>query len=151
LIQGKELSKEMHDLYSKHCQLDTRPTLTELSTVLQQEAERFSTVFIVVDALDECSDEKTRTKLVLELQKLGPSVKLMITGRPHVTSDITSTFAFAGQLEIKAHDTDIEKFVEGQIELEPYLRRFASKDTEFRDLIRHTLVSKANGMYSPCA
>lgn len=138
-------------MYSKHCQLDTRPTLTELSTVLQQEADKFSTVFIVVDALDECPDEKTRTKLVLELQKLGPSVKLMITGRSHVMSNITATFAFAVQLDITAHDTDIEKFVEGQIELEPYLRRFASKDKEFRDLIRNTLVSKANGMYSPCA
>jgi hypothetical protein len=107
-------------------------------------------VFIVVDALDECSDEKTRTKFLLELQKLGSNVKLMITGRPHVTSTVGLTLKSAVQLDIKARYADIEKFVEGQIESEKCLRRYTSDDKEFRDLIRNTLIKKANGMYPPC-
>ena len=48
-------------LYRRHSKKQTRPTLGELSKLLQSEVRHISKVFIVIDALDECP-ESNRTR-----------------------------------------------------------------------------------------
>jgi hypothetical protein len=102
-----------------------------------------------MDALDECfvdSSEKARMTVLSKLQELGPNVKLMVTGRPHITSTFILKFEDAVQLDIKARDADIEKYIEAQIGLNEKLMKHTRQDQELRHVIRNTLINKAKGM-----
>jgi hypothetical protein len=145
--QRTKLSKEVRDLYQKHIDRETSPTLTDLSTLLQLESGRFSKIFVVVDALDEWwMDDSEGAQLFSELQKLGLRLMLMITGRPHVNSIITSNFEHLVQVDIWARDADIRKFVEAQIGSQQRLMKYTNQDHELGNLICNTIIDKAKGM-----
>lgn len=145
LIQRRtRVSEEIHDLYDRHLKRETRPTFTELSEQLQIESHKFSTVFIVLDALDECPEsQQTRAKVLSILCKLQ-TLRLIVTGRPHII-DMTQTFEEAVRLDIRANDSDIEKYIDGQIEMEKNLKKY-KHGHDLRKTIKDTIVSKANGM-----
>jgi len=145
LVQRRaRVSDEIRDLYNRHLQRETRPTFTELSEQLQTESRKFSTVFIVLDALDECPEsQQTRAKVLSILRELQ-TMRLMVTGRPHIL-DMTQTFEGAVRLDICASDSDIEKYVEGQMEMQTNLKKYKQGD-DLRETIKNTIVSKANGM-----
>ena len=87
LVQRKtNLSNELADLYSQHAGMKTRPTYLELAKILETESSAFTKVFVVFDALDECPC----TKILGELAKL-PSVRVLLTGRPHVATVVVSS------------------------------------------------------------
>lgn len=138
------MSEEIHGLYDRHLNRETRPTFTELSESLQGESRKFSTVFVVLDALDECPElQQTRAKVLSVMCKLK-TVQLIVTGRPHIT-DMTHTFEQAVRLDIHASNSDIEKYINGQIEMEKNLKKFKEGD-ELRKTIKDTIVNKVDGM-----
>src|SRR5204862_3631171 len=58
-------------LYASHNRSNTRPDYAELSKHLHSSVSRFSKVYIIVDALDECNEEnKTRSSLLAQLRSL---------------------------------------------------------------------------------
>lgn len=100
----------MKELHGRHEDRRTRPSIGELLRALQFVAVTFSRVFFVVDALDECqaSDGCRQVFLtqLLDLQKKCP-VNIFAT-------DNTEKFNSA-TLEIRAHESDVQKFLEGCI------------------------------------
>jgi hypothetical protein len=147
LVQRKQsVSEEIQDLHRKHLNRETRPSLVELSELLQLESRSFSKVFVILDALDECPESNnTRSKILRELQKLQPMMQLMVTGRP-VVSNLMSIFTDLTNLEIRALDSDIAKFVAGQVEIDENLRNYTQRDKDLKAIIVDTIVSNAKGM-----
>jgi len=124
----------------------TRPTLSEYADLLQSEVRRFSKVFIVIDALDECSESNgTRDNFLAEIRKLQPTIHLLVTSR-HIEI-IERAFKNAARLEIRASDEDVRKYLEGRIASEPQLVRHVEKDSTLQDTIINAIVEKAKGMY----
>ena len=112
------------------------------SEVLQAESRKFSTVFVILDALDECPDsQQTRAKVISVLHEIQ-TVRLIVTGRPH---DMMQTFEEAVRLDIRPSDSDIEKYADGQIEMEKNLKKHKEGD-ELRKTIKDMIVNNANGM-----
>ena len=135
---------EIQGLYDWHLKRDTRPTFTELAELLQAESRKFSTVFVVLDALDECPEfRQTRAKILSVLRKLQ-TIQLIVTGRPYIT-DVTQTFEEAVCLDIRASNADIKKYIDGQIEMEKNLKKYKQGD-ELRETIKGSIVDKAKGM-----
>ena len=142
-------SSDIRALYKTHSSKCTRATLSEYSTLLQMECRPFSKVFIVIDALDECREaDGTRRKLLSALQKLPPTVCILVTSRPHVR-DVTEIFENAAGLEVIASDHDIRRFLAGQIEEEGRLKRLVKADPTLRETIINTIVEKVKGMSVP--
>ncbi|EGN97887.1 hypothetical protein SERLA73DRAFT_160915 [Serpula lacrymans var. lacrymans S7.3] len=54
--------------YRSHREKQIRPTLSEVCNTLKKEFSEFSRVFIVVDALDEVSEDDSRAELLTSLQ-----------------------------------------------------------------------------------
>jgi hypothetical protein len=76
------LSDDVQDLYKSHSRHNIRPKLGEISEILKSETGRYSKIFVVVDALDECAEDKgSRESLLNELRKLQPIASLMVTSR----------------------------------------------------------------------
>jgi hypothetical protein len=138
--------ESVRKLYEKHKDRQTRPLLTELSRTLQSVAATYAKVFVVIDALDECQtmDDCRNVFLshILDLQ-MKCAVKLFATARPipEITERFTDYY-----LEIRAHESDIRKYLDGRISqagselLETYKEEIKNKITEVADGMCVTLV-----------
>ncbi|KAI9767661.1 MAG: hypothetical protein M1840_005532 [Geoglossum simile] len=140
------ISEKVISLYRSHTQRQSRPTLGEYSSLLQSEICRFSKVFIVIDALDECPEDKgVRESFLAEIHKLQPSIYLFVTSR-HI-STIERMFEEAAHVEIRASDKDVRMYLEGRIKREGRLARNVRADPSLKEKIIYTIVEKAKGMF----
>lgn len=112
--------------------------------MLQSLISKFSLVYIVVDALDECNPE-TRVKFIEKLHELPANLRLLCTSR-HL-GDIQEAFTDASHLKIRASDADGARYVEAHILQVPKLVKFCKKATDLQSSIVEKLVAKAKGMY----
>ena len=133
----------IRDVYRERKQDLPRPM--DITAALRIVVKTYSRVFIVVDALDECKDANmTRIGLLDELFHLRDEcgVALFATSRFH-TKDVSSHFDGQPALEIRAHDSDIEKFLRGNMGL---LREFIQKRPALQEEIRSAIIASAKGM-----
>lgn len=147
LRQQKCMSNKVRGLYEQCGNGKRRPTCTELSALLQWESQFFSKLFVIVDALDEYSyiDDAT-PKLLFELQKLQPNLRLLITSRPHVSNVIQQHLPDAVLLPIRAYDEDIKKYLDKRIMMEKFLGLLIKKSPEIEEIIKQKITEKARGM-----
>ena len=149
VAHGKRtLSDEVLGFYHQHALKGSRPTITELSNLLHSEIIGLPEVFILVDAMDECSvNNGTREELLTTLQGLlgMPNIRLMITSRP--VASIEAYLQGMACLEIRAADEDIRKYIENRITKERRLIPYVRGDDAFRVSIIETIIAKAQGMY----
>jgi hypothetical protein len=139
-------SDEARALYSAHEERQTRPNLKELLKLLRTEAGRISTVFMVLDALDECSEtENARAAILLELSQIS-NVRVMITGRPNVEYTVRSKLREVSTKLIRASDNDICKYFDTQIEKSTLLCEKLKADLSLKATVIDGILRKADGM-----
>jgi hypothetical protein len=97
----------------------------------------------VIDALDE-SPEKNRQLLLDYLTKLGATVNLMITSRPHIIPD--ASLPNANTLEIRATEDDIQRFVDSQIEMSSRLKKHVQTRADLLHEIHSKITRNVDGM-----
>jgi hypothetical protein len=119
------------------------PTTDDIVTALKDVVGSFSKVCFVVDALDECSDS-SRAGLLAQLFKLRDEcgVSIFATSRPHIV-EILERFDMQTMIEIRANDSDVDKYVEGNISL---LRRFVQEDIALQAEIKTAIRESVKGM-----
>lgn len=146
LVQDQQLiSPNIRSLYDTHVNRLTSPTPTELLGALESEIRAFSNVFVVVDALDECSeDDNKRANLLAALLSLPKTVKLLVTSRPLPT--IETDLEGIARLDIYANDKDVRMYIEGRIPHEKRLARHIRKDPNLGEILVETIVKSAKGM-----
>jgi hypothetical protein len=146
LVQRRgSLSCEINDLYKSHIARSTRPTWSEISKVFQSEVKNFSRIFIVVDALDECPEDKqSRAILITELRALQPRVNLMVTSR--FLDTIACAFAEVKRIEINASIDDLKIYAERRILYEDRLLEHVQRDPALSGEIVKTVVENAQQM-----
>jgi hypothetical protein len=95
-----------------------------------------------VDAVDECPETHDKRHLLLQyLAKLGPTVNLMITSRPHITPIEDSKV-----LHIHANDKEIQTYVGGYIKKSSKLSTLVKANPELQTEIETKISSAVNGM-----
>jgi hypothetical protein len=139
------LSNEIQSLYDTHILHRTRPNVGEITKALQAEIQGLSKLFVVVDALDECSqsDDK-RDQFLGELQKLTIA-QVLITSRPHI-SNIPEYFDDVSSLEILATDDDIKVYIKERISKQNRLKLFVQEEPALRDAIINGIIKNVRGM-----
>lgn len=116
----------------------------EYLKLLTTEIRCFSRVYIVVDALDECSeDEGNRREFMAGLKDISSNVRLLVTSRP--VGSIEEYMSNARRIEIRANDRDVTTYLAAQIERHDRLSRFC-RDLELKKAIIEGITDKANGM-----
>ncbi|KAF8537870.1 ankyrin repeat-containing domain protein, partial [Trichophaea hybrida] len=125
------------EFYRGHIALDTRPSFEEISRALHVMINSYHKVFVVLDALDEYSNEKSRASLIAALQSLQLNVNLLVTSRPN--DAIARLFEGKNRLEISAHDEDVQSYVDGRISAEDRLSRHIRKKPDLRTEIVETI------------
>lgn len=135
---------EVCSLWEEHRRGRTPPGLVEISKLFQSIASVFSSIFIVIDALDECS-EVTRNYLIAEINKLPQNLHLMVTSRHNAS--IEQLFSGSVRLEILATDGDVKAYVCTQIDRRERLKKFVQADPSLQEKIETRIADKAQGMF----
>ncbi|KAJ7147916.1 ankyrin repeat-containing domain protein [Mycena crocata] len=112
LVFGKPIPLAVRQLYYKHREQRTRPSLKEIYRILCSIIAEYSKTYVVVDALDEYPEEE-RIILLHHLSSLGPTVNIMLTSRPHINID--PPFPTFTVLEIRSIESDVRRYVDAQI------------------------------------
>jgi NACHT domain len=143
--QSDVLPQSVIDLYYSHQKNKMPLKLNECLTALSDVIQRFSQVFLVVDALDECSDEICRELMssLLEQQR-ETGIKILVTSRPTINFHEDFDFADCKRLEIKAEEQDVKIVLDKLIERLPRLIR---TDEVLRDRVKNDIASAVSGMF----
>lgn len=138
------ISENVRQLYELHSRRKTRPSFREVCQMLSHEIKRHTRVFIVVDALDECSeDDGNRRTLVSQLKALQENcnINLLITSR--FILNTTQEWMHAAQLEIRASDEDVQRYIEGQVFR---LARCVTRNKSLQEAIEDSVIQAVGGM-----
>ncbi|KAJ7652403.1 hypothetical protein DFH06DRAFT_1331042 [Mycena polygramma] len=144
LTVGKPLTDVVRQLYAKHRERRTRPTLEDIFFVLYLTLSELSSAFIIIDALDEYP-ETQRHILLHHLSPLPSAVNLLITSRPHI--NIKHIIADAQIMEVRATEDDIRRYVDAQITNSTRLGSHIRNYPELREEIETNIVQRSDGMF----
>ena len=147
--QGR-VPKVLVDLYAycgNGCQ---EPTLGDLQNTLQRILHGFSSTFIILDALDECTE---REKLLNWIQTfiLGKDINfglhLIVTSRPEQEIEDKLKSYHSCDLVRESENHDLVVYLDYQLQNDSDLRKW-NADTQ--EQIKLTLIKQADGMYVCC-
>jgi Cdc6-like AAA superfamily ATPase len=133
----------MYDMHRKKG--GSRPSLGEIIEALKGTVNVFKRVFVVIDALDECStSDGTRQGLLKEVFDLQDEaeINLFVTSRP--TLDIENQFEGRSMsLEIRAKDADIRRYLDGEMYKLPL---FVHRKPDIQEEIQNAIIDAVDGM-----
>jgi hypothetical protein len=136
---------DLKDLYTKHKKENTRPSLSDMMLLLQSVVFSFSKVFLVIDALDECSDaDDVRSILLRELKKLQSRLCLLVMSRP--IPDMEFMLEGAVRVTIEPSMTDIENYLQQRLEGTRSMQKHLADEPSLRDTIISRITQKIKGM-----
>jgi hypothetical protein len=143
LVLDRDVGPREKELYQRYCEKGTTSSLGEVVAILRSIFAEFSTVYIVVDAIDEYPEVQRRI-LLQRLGAMGSNVNLMITSRPHITPD--SSLLNLATLEIRANVDDVGRYVDAQIRMSSRLSGHIQNAPELREGIRSKISRTVDGM-----
>ncbi|KAK6544659.1 hypothetical protein TWF694_001347 [Orbilia ellipsospora] len=113
LSKSPSLPKEVIQLHHQKSREYKTLEQGDIEPILLHICQKFNRVYICIDAIDECQFQEDFLK---SLRRLLPSIKLFITGRPHIPSIINQYFADMLKIIIEANEDDVKKFVTTKID-----------------------------------
>jgi hypothetical protein len=156
-LQHKELPEQLKELYVKHKNGQSSPSMEEYVELLNTLSNGFRRSFIVVDALDELSTIEDGgpvfqidiVKRLYKLQQVTTSkagCSLFLTSRENI--QIEKQLANCRRLDIFAAESDIRLYIKGQIS-DSHKFKYAkdvTANSELGERIIGTVAEKAKGM-----
>ena len=148
--QSNEALSEVESLFA--CCQDGRnlADLESLMITLQAAIQKSENTYIILDALDECSDI---VDLLAAIKKIVegnlPSLHLQLASRwlttvEGIVQNLTTSDRII-QIQSKTVDPDISSYISHTLEIHPKLKRWG-KRPDVQDEIRAALTEKADGM-----
>lgn len=135
------------DVINLRCQEGQQPTTDALLSIFQQMLGDFRQKFIILDALDECTDCKRLLGLIEQIigWKFG-DLHILVTSRKEKEIEEAVTPWVTGQIDLQSTlvDVDIQTYLRERIREDRNLRKWS---VAVRSEIEVTLQDRANGMY----
>ncbi|KJX98546.1 ankyrin repeat protein [Zymoseptoria brevis] len=128
----------------------TRPSIEELENIVVKSIQSYDTVYLQLDALDECPESNDIRQHVLDglkrLSQRAPSLGIFATSRE--LRDVHEAMDQLGAellvIPTRAVDIDIQRYVMTTVSHDPRLGRLSP---ETKLLIQATIAQKADGMF----
>ena len=143
LVQSRpDTAAPVSDMYDEHSKRKSRPSIDEIIRALQSVCSKYTVVYIVVDALDECAG-KARNQLIDKLHELQAriDVRLLFTSR-HIP-EIRQRFRCGPTIEVRASEEDVGRYIQGRINDLPSC---IQRDKDLQDIVRSEIIKAADGM-----
>lgn len=133
-------------LYAQRGQGSKRPTSVDLLNALKSTLDISHNVYIILDALDECSDQCNLLGFLTEIANWElDNVHIIATSRRERRIEDGLTHLVSGQLDLDSDrvDADIRVYLNAQLDRDT---RFQKWTAEERLEIKDTLIRGARGM-----
>jgi len=102
-------------------------------------------VFIVIDALDKCSDADDILSILLtELKKLQSRLCLLVMSRP--IQDLENLLKGAVRVTVEASMTDIKNYLQQRLKSTGSLQKHMADEPSLRDTIISRITQKIKGI-----
>jgi hypothetical protein len=145
LARGQSsLPDSVKSLYDSHKNMQSRPSFDEISRTLRSVATMFSKVFIIIDAIDECRvDNGCRTRFLTEIFSVQAEcgINIFATSRFNIP-EVMTHFSNGPSIEIRAHDEDVERYLDVHISQSGSVLLKGN-----RDEIRRRIIAAVDGMW----
>ncbi|RPB26576.1 ankyrin, partial [Terfezia boudieri ATCC MYA-4762] len=142
---GATVVANIENLYEKHALQKTRPTVQEITKLLQGHVASVSHFYIVVDALDECS---VGGQLITECKRLCAHGKVNILVTSRNIGYIRDWFRQDGEpLSIQAQDSDVERYLTEHLSILEESRPDLVLSTSVKEEIIKQILQKTDGMF----
>ncbi|RDA90642.1 hypothetical protein CP533_6830 [Ophiocordyceps camponoti-saundersi (nom. inval.)] len=112
-------------LYKEHNKTCSRPSLSQIKSVLQKVVAEFSRVFILVDALDECyTTTNTLSSFLDELGQLNAEFRINIFATSRPIPEVTKKFEVGNlrrcvKQEVHATEEDVRLYLQDDLQRLP--------------------------------
>ena len=146
-----DISGEVLSIYQRHSQGRTRPLLRELTDLLVGQLAIYERTYLIIDALDECSEGNGARGMVIDLlrtlSKVGRRCSLLVTSRfsPSIERAFRSEECLV--LQIRAENSDVQRFVQAQIETNWRTAQALKRKPHLQETIVEAVVEQAEGMF----
>ena len=141
-----ECPRSVLDMCQRHMQKGTHPSSREIIDAVNSVVAEFTRIFIIIDALDECSnEERTRDKLLEEIFKIQETSSIAVFATSRSLPAIVNQFKGKSctLLEIRASDQDVRRYLERHITLLP---AFVSRNRSLQHSIEEEIAKSVDGM-----
>lgn len=149
VVQHEDCFVDLEEFHHQHVNLDRTmraPHTEELCAFIIKLSSHFQTTMIVVDGLDEISQDRAGvTKLLRTLNCSSSMVKILFASRPEI--DIRDELEDFTSISIAAQSSDLRLYVAAEIEKRTRERRLKIRDQDLKEHIMKALVDGAHGMY----
>ncbi|KAJ7604359.1 hypothetical protein DFH06DRAFT_1487687 [Mycena polygramma] len=136
------------DLHFQSCQGGKFPTYNDLLVMLNTILSQFSGTYIILDALDECSEHDELVEFISTLREWTNPVHLLVASQPRTIFLESLAFKEASVVVLEPDTThaDILQFVNSELELNSKLKHIKkAKDAAPK------IADKSNGMFRMAA
>ncbi|BCR91451.1 uncharacterized protein ACHE_70294S [Aspergillus chevalieri] len=146
LIMGQPtIPNAVKDLYDRHKPKQTCPSLSEIRNTLHQVAAFYSRTFIVIDALDECrATHDGRDMFMQEIFNFQADIKANLFATSRFIQEIEAKFQKVIRLEIRADDTDVQRYLHAKLQNCPSL---ISQNDSLQEQIKNKIAKAVDGMF----
>jgi hypothetical protein len=143
--QQPALPDSIRSLYHSHRHKRTRPTVDDMSRVLQAVATLYSRISIVIDALDECQvSDGSRSRFLSNVSSLQTRCRANILVTSRFLPEISEGFKHAIALEIRASNEDVRRYLNGHLFRLP---SFIVRSPELQEEVTMRIIQSVQGMY----
>lgn len=142
--QGK-VAEKIKSAYRQYTRRQTHPSFSEYLMMLTDQIHAFKRVYVVIDALDECTEmDNVRRSLLEGILQMPSFVSVLVTSRfIPIIGDILDN---PPCLIVKAQDHDIHAHVRSRLAKEKTWARRVRLDQALSQKIGVSVVSRASGM-----
>ncbi|XXH04213.1 hypothetical protein Hte_010627 [Hypoxylon texense] len=129
---------------------DSTPTRSHIINRIRDEITNgnMERVYIVIDALDECSDENERNLFIDSLHSLQPLVNVLITSRS--THFDNGEFNSVRSVRFTPSTEDMSSYIRSRIRESKKLTSYIERRRELEEEIQRIVIERANGMFLLC-
>ncbi|KAF5686273.1 hypothetical protein FCIRC_2991 [Fusarium circinatum] len=142
------LSEELQSKYNNSFRGTAPIHPFEYLNLFRAQASRFKTVYLVIDALDSCTNsqgEKTRQRMQEALRKLPQNIRFLFTSRG---DSLIRDLGIGQKLRITPHESDIRSYTKDQINKDLELHRVLADAAHQAEVItRVTELTLKSGMF----
>ena len=141
------MPKVLVNLYARCGNGHQEPTLDDLENALQIILHGFTSTFIILDALDECTEREKLInwiQTVLLKKNINLGLHLIVTSRPEEEIEDKLKFYHYIDLVEESENHDLVAYLDYQLQNDSDLQKWNSNTQE---QIKLTLMEQADGMY----
>ena len=143
---GKLPPKPISDLHGRYKNINSAPPVSELMNTLLSTSKLYSKVYLVCDALDECTERRLLLDMLRDLiRQRPPCLNMLFTSRQERDIRVSLNPLITHDITIRATDieNDIRLYVSNVLQRDENLRALSSK---LHQDIKEDLAAKAEGM-----